>query len=873
MKKSKVLEFALFFVLCLALIGRVPFEVRADEEAETSEESSEETTEEDSEETESYWENQTYDAIGGADFVQVGKSDNMELLLDPGTGTIRWLETATGIYQDTNMARDEGLAGALSSAEQSDLIVRYFSGSKNANKLYWTTNSYDSYSMCASLGQLAYQLMDNGVRIVYTLGDDSVTYKNFPFRISDERMQEYVMQYLSSSQQEVLKTRYTQLSTGEWIRGFGGGEGGSQNRLGSLAMDEIYNIFYVVGHYTDELLYEDLATWEVAPEEYPSNLMIRVPVEYYLDGDQLVVNLDTSMIETGADNPINNIQMLPYFLNSSSTIDAEEGYMFVPDGSGALIYLDSTKNKEYHFQAPYYGGDKLVNAKTYNGLDNKMQMPVLGMKTSEHTIFGIIEEGAEVATLDAYVSGTDNSEPFCKLKLSFDIQTQQIMSTGARSSAGDFSLYKATSDVYDENITLRYYWLGKDAGYVDMAQCYASYLEEKGVLTEKEKEEDPPFFVEILGSTDKTLYRLGIPYDGTQALTSFKQARQILEEVTAQGVKNVKMIYSGIVNGGLNQRSLSNKVKFAPGLGSKSDFKNLTEYAQSVGASVYPNLRLQTVMTKSKLSNKLSAWNIINERAQIYSFDHIQHQIDTEDKFPEYILNPNALGSYLEKVKSSYNSLTGLTAMASEDLYTFIPTTYGEEQVSLSTGADMEKESVGAFAEGQSLILSNPIVDAYSVTDYIMDLPVEDSGMRVLDASVPFMGMVLDGHLQYSAESSNRESTDVAQNIMHAIESNAQPKFTLMYENSSLLTGTEQEHYFAVDYSYWKDQIGTYYQQYRDFYDKTRDAKMVDHQIVDRNDKLRVVTYSNGVKAYFNYSDLDETVDGVNVPAFSYLVQ
>ena len=859
MRKFRVLSYGLISVLCLTLLSGCG--------------SGEEPVATTTEETESYWETQTYDNVSGADFVKVGESAKMQLLLNPATGTVRWLETATGAFQDTNMAKDEGMAGALSNAEQSDLIVRYFSGSKNANKLYWSTSTYDSYSMCASLGQLSYQLMDNGVRIVYTLGDDSVTYKNFPYRISDERMQEYVIQYLSSSQQEILKSRYTQLSSGDWIRGFGGGEGGAQNRLGTLAMKEIYNIFYEVGQYTDELLYEDLATWEVAADEYPSNLKIRIPIEYYLDGDELIVNLDTSKIETGKDNPINNIQLLPYFLNSSSTIDAEEGYMFIPDGSGALIYLDSTKNKEYHYQAQYFGGDKLVGSKTYSGLNNLMQLPVLGMKTSEHTIFGVIEEGAEVATLDAYVSGTDNSEPFSKMKLSFEIQTQQIMSSGAKSSSGDFNLYKASTDVYDENITLRYFWLGKDAGYVQMAQCYADYLEGKGVLTEKTKEEDPPFFVEFLGTTDKTQYMLGIPYDGTQALTTFKQAKQILEDVTAQGVKNVKLIYSGIVNGGINQRSLANKVKFAPGLGGSSDFNALKTYADSIGTMIYPNLLLQTADTKAKLSNELVAWNIINEKAQIYKFDHVKHQIDEENKFPVYIINPNALASYLLNAKGSYSSLTGLSNMASEDLYTFISTNYGEGEVSPSTGADMIKDAVSQFADGMSLMLSNPIVDAYAYADYIMDVPVENSGMRVLDASVPFMGMVLDGHLQYSAESSNRESTDVFLNIMHAIESNAQPKFTLMYENSSLLTGTEQEHYFAVDYSYWKDQIGFYYNEYRNFYDKTKDAKIVDHEIVDRNDKLRVVTYSNGVKAYFNYSDLDETLDGVTVPAFSYLVQ
>ena len=48
---------------------------------------------------------------------------------------------------------------------------------------------------------------------------------------------------------------------------------------------------------------------------------------------------------------------------------------------------------------------------------------------------------------------------------------------------------------------------------------------------------------------------------------------------------------------------------------------------------------------------------------------------------------------------------------------------------------------------------------------------------------------------------------------------------------------------------------------------------ITEHELYDRNEYLRVVTYSNGAKVYFNYSDVDETIDGVSVPALSYVIQ
>ena len=108
---------------------------------------------------------------------------------------------------------------------------------------------------------------------------------------------------------------------------------------------------------------------------------------------------------------------------------------------------------------------------------------------------------------------------------------------------------------------------------------------------------------------------------------------------------------------------------------------------------------------------------------------------------------------------------------------------------------------------------------------------------------------------------------------MHVLEGGSAPKFSLMYNDSSLLSQTEQENYFAVDYSYWKDRIVKYYNDYQTFFNATKDAVITEHELYDRNEYLRVVTYSNGAKVYFNYSDVDETIDGVSVPALSYVIQ
>lgn len=849
MKKRKMALGVMLTALCLTFLGGCG---SSDDVVQTDEGS--------------YWESQEYDSLKGSDFVTVGESGSMQLLVNPSSGVIRWLDTSTGIYQDSNMLYDEGIEN-LTNAERSDLVVTYFNGTRKNNKLYDTTNSYDSYSMSASRDQIAYQLIDNGVRVVYTLGDDSITYQYFPLKISDERMQEYVMQYMSGKDLETLKSRYSQLSTGEWYRNFNTND---QNKLGSLGISEMYRIFYETGQYTVDLLYEDLAANEAAESEYPSNLAIIVAVDYYLEDGALVVNVDANKIESDEDHPVSTLVLLPYFLTSATDNDTEEGYMFIPDGSGALIYLDSTKTKEYHFAGSWYGGDKLVNATNYSSVDIDMTLPVFGMKTSSGTIFGVIEEGAEIAAMDAYVAYTDNSEPFSKMKLTFAVQSQQTIVSDSKSA---YYIYRASDDVYDDNITIRYYWLGKDATYVDMADCYAGYLEENGVLAKEAAEAQAPFYAEVLGTTDKTQYFAGIPYEGKETLTSFSEAQSILTDLTGDGVQNIKLIYSGMINGGMNQRSVAGGISLASGLGGSSTWKKLVSYADSVGAQIFPNLQLQTAYTKKNLGDSVVAWDISNQRAQIYSFDPITSKAEDDADYPLYVISPTYISKYLTKVKSSYSSKIGLSTIASSDLYNFIPTNYSGTQVSPSTGEQILMDSAAAFADGMTLMMSNPISSAWAYSTYLMDIPTENSGMRVLDASIPFTSLVLDGYKSFASESLNLESTDVYENFMKALESNAAPKFTFIYADGSSLSDTEQENYFAVAYGYWQDKIASYYHEYSEFYEQVKDAVIVDHELYQRNDDLRIVTYSNGVTVYFNYSDQDAKIDGVTVPACSYVVE
>jgi hypothetical protein len=47
--------------------------------------------------------------------------------------------------------------------------------------------------------------------------------------------------------------------------------------------------------------------------------------------------------------------------------------------------------------------------------------------------------------------------------------------------------------------------------------------------------------------------------------------------------------------------------------------------------------------------------------------------------------------------------------------------------------------------------------------------------------------------------------------------------------------------------------------------------KMIHHETI--NDKIRITTYENGKRVYVNYSEKQETVDGVAIPAKGFTVE
>ncbi|MGN0299418.1 MAG: DUF5696 domain-containing protein [Lachnospiraceae bacterium] len=794
----------------------------------------------------------------GDKFITIAETDQVSLQLNPSSGTFRYEDLATGHHIDSNMADVEGVTdkNALS-----DLIMTYFTGS--ATDLYGNTSSMDSKSYAIDMENLTFEKIDNGVRMVYNLGSDTVTYKDFPTLITKERMEELVLQYLDESDTKtVTKTayRYSQKS-GLYSRKYS-----EENKLSGLAAGKLYSIFYEVGHYSYEELEAD-ATEHGTTDDLPNKQEFKMTVDVYLDGDDLVVHIPTDEIIYNLEEPLGSITFFPYMLATDST----DGYMFVPDGSGALINLDSNYTG-LQYSARYYGGDKLINAATYTSYNNLMNLPIYGIKYDDFAVLGIIEDGAEVATLSTEVNGYRPALPYAREYLRFVIRDVENTASFTGSTTS-FTQRMTSDDYFTGDITVRYRLLtGDDANYNGMAKSYQSYLIDEGVLTVQEAEEDAPIFVDFLGEIDKELYFLGIPYEGNVSLTTFADAKAILEDMTANGIKNIKVQYTGIANEGLNQRAVEN-VKVSSALGGTSGLKELASYIDSIGGEFFPDFQLQTAYTDDYLSKEERAFFITEEIAQIYNFNLVNNKAETSADYPLYIIAPTYIPDYISKFMNSYNKL-GISGLSTSDFMTFISANYKKgANISMANAVSYYQEALAKLDESYTMVFSNPTVLAYGAADYITDLPSGNSGLRVLDAKIPFTQLVLNGCVSYSTDALNSSTSDVRYDMMKCMETQSIMKFRFIAADTTILQDTTGENIFMAEYGLWNEKVADYYAEYNEFYQKVKGTTIVSHEIIDENDDYVKVVYSNGMTIYFNYTELDAVLEGVSVAAKNYVIQ
>ncbi len=557
--------------------------------------------------------------------------------------------------------------------------------------------------------------------------------------------------------------------------------------------------------------------------------------------------------------------LLPFF---GSTAHAEmDGYFFVPDGSGALMRYDANTTYSSYFSAKVYGKDgsvdllnevnDLIAKRTDDYLVDvyRATIPVFGVVhgDEQYAAMTVIDGGREYATIQASLASSIMRYNWATSIFEYRQLYQQPVS---KSNTIIRPQQKANN--FTPRISV-YLLSGEDASYNGMALKYRELLEADGTLDNKAKtyDEQVPLHLEVLGSDVKS----GFIFNSTQTFTTTEEALEIQQALADKGIKNLTMVMSGWQKGGVNGAKYAS-FKTQSTVGSLEDLKELRDSVQAAGGQFYLQSK---AITFNESQGRVSYLGTQSVAKKIISYVRDNPSVI----FPEtYIANPETVVSNLQSMTKALQGFNVNLPRFGSELYAHY------EQNKTTTRPQTRKlyENAADQLTKSKMQISMNAPNQYmwdDCTDYF-DIPMMNSQYLSESDSVPFLQILLKGHLNYYAPYAN-QGFYTTSCTLKSIEYGAYPSFLVMAAENSKLNKTPMVDYFSLNYNDWEDIIETVYGKVNAGLKDVQGAKISEHKVMDTG--VVRVTYDNGVKIYINYNSEQRTVDGVNIAGLNFAIE
>lgn len=585
-------------------------------------------------------------------------------------------------------------------------------------------------------------------------------------------------------------------------------------------------------------------------------------VEVTLEGDDLVVRVpDGSITEKKKDTYISTVSLFPML--GHSYLGEKDGYMLIPDGNGALIYLN---DKEGRYSSGFsrliygvdYGFEQTDNSSyLWDRFEtvtdpNAVTAPIFGMAhtSCDQAYLAIVESGDERCSIEAQPNGVmiDYNRCFARFLLR-DIFVQPL------NNSNSGTVKTVETDRLHADLQVRYCLLhGEDANYSGMANTYREHLLETGQIVQADCGYNTR--VDLMG-TDREEFLLGTT---AVTMTTTENAAEIFAQLRQLGVGSMLSVYKGWQKGGAYSWPISN-YKADSAIGGTDALTKLIQEQAELGCDVYL-YNNATLVNDSTTAFTFDVMKMVNKRT---------FKIETRDQVYDlfYYLLPSKTGGNLSRLTADLNgeglsnlALTGIT----NTLFSY--SSKGSYYSRSDTMASFVS-SIGAADEKLNLLLENPNVYLWKYADAYLDMPVGSSDYLYVDQDIPFLSMVLKGVLPMYSQYVNFEANK-AENFLQMVESGIYPSFYLTWGETSQLLYTNSSNLYSLEFETYKDTVAEYDAQLRQLAEQTKGANIVFHETLASG--VVKVTYSNGVEIYVNYTEQDFTADGITVAALSYKV-
>lgn len=798
------------------------------------------------------------------------ENDDLKFEFDPATTQFTLTQKNTGKVWYSNPPEGANDPQANASARknlQSTLILEY----TTINAVSALLNSYE-FSVANGIYEV--EASEDEIRVLYTIGKVKKTFF-IPMAVPESRMKEFYDQ-MERSQQKKLDDYYRRYDINNLLatddksallsqypdleneRVYVLRESASSKEF---ILRQIEEMFSSVG-YTEEDYYEDLERY--ASSASSDKVIINLTVVYRLDGNRFIVEIPNDEIAYNEAYPLTKISLLPYF-GAGGTED--EGYLLVPEGSGALIRFNNGKSEQSAYYADVYGWD-YGKKRTELVDETRSAMPVYGIANGDSSFLSVMEEYDTIASIRADVSGRQNSYNYAYA--TYEIIHSDKMDISAKS---DRTVLAFEEDVPEGKIVQSYTFF-KGTDYVNMAETYRDYLQRRYPELQKVADTELPVAVEFIGAIDRVKQILGFPVKRPEVLTSFAEAQEILAEMLADGYENLSVRYSGWMNGGVSH-TMAKNIRLTSGMGGKKALEALMDYANTNGVDVYLSGRVETANN----SNLLDGFLRSRDSAKHVSREVIEHSPFSAIWFGElaekrmgsyYLLRPSVCIELMEglaKEAADYKAGVGF-----EDIGYLLSADYNPKRlVTREQVMKLQSEALAKIqADGTKIMISAGNEYALPYADIVTNVDLEGKPLAILDESVPFYEIVVHGLVNYTGDAINLSGNPWT-SVLKCAEMGAGLSFAFMKSDADALQNSEYMDYFGAYYDGWKDWAKEYYLRYKEEMAGLNNQYITGHSVLEPG--VTTTTYENGTVVYVNYNNEDYTNGTLTVPARDYLVE
>lgn len=587
---------------------------------------------------------------------------------------------------------------------------------------------------------------------------------------------------------------------------------------------------------------------------------IEIPVEYTLSEDGFCAKVAVSGIAEKANHSLTSLSLLPHF---GAAGPQEEGYLFIPDGIGALIAFGEEhpyRVGQGSYTKPVYGTDPSRFQDSASLPTADIRLPVFGIKSGEQALFAVIENG-ETASVNAHKSGYETS--YSNVYASFQYRASDIFVMGNSQSATPNYMYQTTPE-FRGDFTVRYFPLsGEDANYSGMARRYNRYLQE---TTGMEKAYRPLRTVlELTGAVQVEWSVIGIPMKVVKTLTPFADAGALVESL---GVDRLAVKYTGWSAENVRMKPASGATPLSA-LGGKKGLAGLQAQLAEREIPLYLDADLLYYeQSGGGLSLKGDSAKLISGLPAVQK-SFLLSTLEENEELPwGYFTGIRHLTTLAEQAGDDLEALGAGVSLSSMG-----HTLYGDftrpESTRQDTAAAFAQAAAGLQARGLSLMTSGGNAGLLGMVSAVTDAPCSYSGHPLLDEAVPFYPLALNGLAELSTVPVNR-SADPDELLRLCAQTGMSPQFSLFTQNASVVKNTRYHTLYGSDAEAWAEDIRQADARLSALREAVGESFIYSHETIAPG--ITLTRYENGKRVVVNGSGEAYTFEGVSVAAGDWAV-